>query len=69
MTGDRARVSSGAPSAGIVDRMGATPVAAELISEQFSVDNANFWNCVAANLLTAVQTAKISRKISMLIRF
>ena len=66
MTGDRARVSSGAPSAGIV---GATPVAAELISEQFSVDNANFWNCVAANLLTAVQTAKISRKISMLIRF
>jgi hypothetical protein len=49
--------------------VGATPVAAELISEQFSVDNANFWNCVAANLLTAVQTAKISRKISMLIRF
>jgi hypothetical protein len=69
MTGDRAGVSSGGPLAGIVDCMGATPVAAELLSKQFSVDNTDFLNCAAANLLTAVQTAKISRKISSLIRF
>jgi hypothetical protein len=49
--------------------MGTTPVAAELLSKQFSVDNTDFLNCAAANLLTAVQTAKISRKISSLIRF
>jgi len=49
--------------------MDAAPGRAELLSKQFSVDNTDFLNCAAANLLTAVQTPKISRKISRLIRF